>query len=88
MNDFISISEFIRNRCHKNPLFVMFVLPAEFEERRHGEGSESENMSRLILFNMLMKLSDCTVFYMVEIELYAWEHQTFKHSFFFLLLVS
>ena len=36
----------------------MFVILAEIEERRHGEGYESANVSRPNLFNMLMKLSD------------------------------
>ena len=38
----------------------MFVILAEIEERRHGEGYESANMSRPNLFNdnVLMKLSD------------------------------
>ena len=36
----------------------MFVILAEIEERRHGEGYESANMSRQNLFNVLMKLSD------------------------------
>ena len=57
-----SISEFISNRCHKNPLLVMFVLPAEMEECRHGEGYESANMSRPNLFNVLMKLSDSELY--------------------------
>ena len=30
---------------------------------------------------------NCTVFYMVEIKLYAWENQTFQ-TFFFLLVVG
>ena len=71
----------------------MFVLPAEIEERRHEEGYESANMSRPNLFKVLMKLNDSeltvnyTVFYMVEIKLYAWENQTFQ-TFFFLIVVG
>ena len=40
----------------------MFVLPAEIEERRHGEGYESANMSRPNLFNVLMKLTDSELY--------------------------
>ena len=29
---------------------------------------------------------NCTVFYMVEIKLYAWENQTFQTSFFLLVV--
>ena len=40
----------------------MFVLPAEIKECRHGEGSESANMSRPNLFNVLIKLSDIELY--------------------------
>ena len=67
----------------------MFVLPAEIEERRHGEGSESENMSRLILFNVLMKLSESELYCVLHggdqvVCMGAPDFQTF----FFLLVVG
>ena len=40
----------------------MFVLSAEIEERHHGEGYESTNMSKPNLFNVLMKLSDSELY--------------------------
>ena len=58
MNDFIRVSLNSSVTCHKNPSFVMFVLPAEIKDYCHGEGYESANMSRPNLFNVLMKLSD------------------------------
>ena len=43
----------------------MFVILAEIEERRHGEGYESANMSRPNLFNVIQiysKLSDSELY--------------------------
>ena len=40
----------------------MFVILAEIEERHHGEGYESANMSRPNLFNVMMKLSDSELY--------------------------
>ena len=69
-NDFIRVSSnsSVRNVTKNLFSFVMFVLPAEIEGRR--DGSESVNMSRPNLFNAELKLN-CTVFYLVEIKLYA-----------------
>ena len=58
-NDFIRVSpnSSVTDVTKTPGSFVMFVLPAEIDERRHGEVSESANMSRPNLFNVLMKLS-------------------------------
>ena len=63
MNDFIRVSPNssvtdVTKTLHS----VMFVLPAEIEERHHGEGYKSANMSRPNLFNVLMKLSDSELY--------------------------
>ena len=56
-NDFIRVSSnsSVTDVTKTLGSFVMFVLPAEIEERRHGEGSKSANMSRPNLFNVLMQ---------------------------------
>ena len=56
-NDFIRVSSnsSVTDVTKTLGSFVMFVLPAEIEERRHGESSESANMSRPNLFNVLMQ---------------------------------